>query len=61
MIEAALGHQAAEIIPPLNQHRLIRASLPKYLIRLLDQLARQESAVHHVPRNASDIHRAGPA
>ncbi|HKO57421.1 MAG TPA: hypothetical protein VJ276_16215 [Thermoanaerobaculia bacterium] len=55
MIEAALEHEKARLIPDLNQHRLIQVSLPKYLIRLLDHLARQESAVHHVPRNASDI------
>jgi len=55
MIAAALGHDADDVLPPLNQHRLIQVSLPLYLIRLLDQLARAESATRHVPRNASDI------
>jgi hypothetical protein len=55
MIEAALGHDADDVIPLLNQHRLIQASIPIYLIRLLDQLARFESATRHVPRNASDM------
>lgn len=55
MIEAALHHEPSDIIPLLNQHRLIRVSLPIYLIRLLDHLARFESATRHVPRNASDI------
>jgi hypothetical protein len=55
MIEAALGHDADDVIPLLNQHRLIRVSLPIYQIRLLDHLARFESATRHVPRNASDL------
>jgi hypothetical protein len=54
MIEAALDGDRDEI-PLLNQHRLIRVSLPIYLIRLTDHLARFESATRHVPRNASDI------
>lgn len=53
MIAAALREH--DITPPLNQHRLIRVSLPIYLIRLLDHRARAASAAHHVPRNASDI------
>lgn len=55
MIEAALHDEPSECIPLLNQHRLIQVSLPIYLIRLLDYMARFESATHHVPRNASDI------
>jgi hypothetical protein len=55
MIEAALREKSSEVIPPLNQHRLIQVSLPIYLIRLLDYQARVESATRHVPRNASDI------
>jgi len=55
MIAAALGHDADEVLPPLNQHRLIQISIPLYLIHLLDHLARVESATRHVPRNASDI------
>lgn len=55
MIAAALGESAAEIIPPLNQHRQIRVSLPVYLIRFVEHLARIESAPHRVARNASDI------
>jgi hypothetical protein len=55
MIEAALREESSEVIPPLNQHRLIQVSLPIYLIRLLDYQARFESATRHVPRNASDI------
>src|SRR5262249_47728780 len=55
MIEAALHREDGDAIPLLNQHRLIRVSLPIYLIRLLDHLAREESASHHLPRNASDI------
>lgn len=54
MIEAALHHEADDV-PLLNQHRLIRVSLPIYQIRLLDHLARVASATRHVPRNASDI------
>lgn len=54
MVQAALGNRASEIIPPLNQHVLIRVSLPVYLIRYLDYRARQES-VDFTPRNASDI------
>jgi hypothetical protein len=54
MIEAALDGDRDEI-PLLNQHRLIRVSLPIYLIRLMDHLARFESTTRHVPRNASDI------
>jgi len=61
MIAAALGHDAEDVLPPLNQHRLIQVSLPLYLIRLLDQLARIESATRHVPRNASDIIERRPA
>ena len=55
MIEAALGDDAAAVIPTLNQHRSIRVLLPHYLIRLLDEVARTDSARHRVPRNASDI------
>jgi hypothetical protein len=55
MIEAALCNEAADLIPYANQHRLIQVSLPIHLIRLLDYLARFESATRHVPRNASDI------
>jgi len=55
MIEAALHDDVDNVIPLLNQHRLIQVSLPIYLIRLLDHLARFESATHHVPRNASDM------
>jgi hypothetical protein len=55
MIEAALHDDVDDVIPLLNQHRLIQVSLPIYLIRLLDHLARFESATHHVPRNASDM------
>lgn len=55
MIEAALRTEVSDIIPHLNQHRLIRISLPIYLIRLMDYLARFESATRHVPRNASDL------
>lgn len=55
MIEAALREESSEVIPLLNQHRLIQISLPIYLIRLLDYQARFESATRHVPRNASDI------
>jgi hypothetical protein len=55
MIEAALREESSEVIPPLNQHRLIQVSIPIYLIRLLDYQAHFESATRHVPRNASDI------
>ncbi len=55
MIEAALREESSEVIPLLNQHRLIQISLPIYLIRLLDYQARFESATRNVPRNASDI------
>jgi hypothetical protein len=55
MIQAALHGDADDVIPLLNQHRLIQVSLQIYLIRLLDHLARFESATRHVPRNASDI------
>jgi hypothetical protein len=55
MIEAALGHEADEVIPLFNQHRLIRVSLPIYLIRLLNYVAESDSAPRHVPRNASDV------
>jgi hypothetical protein len=50
MIEAALGENALRVIPPLNQHRVIPVSLPAYLIRFVDHLARQAPA-----HNASDI------
>lgn len=52
MVEAAL--RMKEACPPLNRHRLIRVSLPIYLIRYLDFRARTESA-NRLPRNASDI------
>lgn len=55
MVEAALGVGATDVIPFLNQHRLIRVSLPIYLIRLLDYIAHSESEMHRVPRNASDV------
>jgi len=55
MIEAALHSSDDPGIPQLNEHRLIRVSLPIYLIRLLNYLAEFESATRHVPRNASDI------
>lgn len=55
MIEAALYRGDSDAMPLLNQHRLIRISLPIYQIRLLDYLARVESVTRHVPRNASDI------
>jgi hypothetical protein len=55
IVDAALSTRADEIIPYLNQHRVIKVSLPIYLIRLMDHLAREESAKHHVPRNASDV------
>ena len=55
MIQAAVRDEADEVIPPLNQHRLIRISVPLYQIRLLDYLARVESLRRHVPRNVSDI------
>jgi hypothetical protein len=54
MIEAALEHQPDEVIPYLNQHRLICVSLPIYLVRLLDYLAREDSTRHRLPRNVSD-------
>lgn len=54
MVEAALGY-ASDVIPHLNQHRLIRVSLPIYLIRMLDHLARVASVNVNVPRNASDV------
>jgi len=53
IIEAALHGESGDIIPALNKHRLIRVSMPLYLIRLLDHLARTDT--HRVPRNASDI------
>lgn len=55
MIEAALRPTATDVIPLLNQHRLVRVSLPIYLLRLLDHQARFASGTRHVPRNASDI------
>jgi len=55
MIEAALRHEADEVIPLFNQHRLIRVSLPIYLIRVLNYVAEFESASRHIPRNASDV------
>jgi hypothetical protein len=55
MIQAALHRDDTDAIPLLNQHRLIRISLPIYQIRLLDYLARVESLTRHLPRNASDI------
>lgn len=55
MIEAALHGDADDAIPLFNQHRLIRVSLPIYLIRLLNYVAEFESATRHVPRIASDI------
>jgi len=54
MVQAALQDRAKDIIPPLNQHCLIRISLPVYLIRYLDYRARQAST-NRLPRNASDI------
>lgn len=55
MIQAALRGDADDAIPLLNQHRLIRISVPIYQIRLLDYLARVESARRHHALNASDI------
>lgn len=55
MIAAAVHDESPDVLPLLNQHRLIRISLPIYLIRLIDHLARVDSATHHLPRNASDI------
>jgi hypothetical protein len=52
---AAVLRDDPDSLPLLNQQRLIRVSLPIYLIRLLDHVARRESAAHRVPRNASDI------
>lgn len=55
MIEAALGTIGTMThIPLLNQHRLIRISLPIYLIQYLHHRALHESSLE-APRNASDI------
>jgi len=54
MVQAGLGRRASALLPALNQHCLIRVSLPVYLIRYLDFRARQEST-NRLPRNASDI------
>ena len=53
MIHAALGHAVIDVIPHLNQHRLIQVSLPIYLIRYLDYATRQASS--GIRQNASDI------
>ena len=53
MIEAAVHPEPEAVLPGLNRHQRIHVSLPIYLIRLLDHLARAES--RHVPRNASDV------
>ena len=55
MIEAAVDRELEGVLPGLNLHQRIYVSLPIYLIRLLDHLARAESTTRHVPRNASDI------
>jgi len=55
MIEAALHREVEAAVPFCNQHWLIRVSLPSYLIRFLDWVARVESASCRVPRNASDV------
>ena len=55
MIEAAVDREPEAVLPALNRHQRIEVSLPIYVIRLLDHLARAESATRHVPRNASDI------
>jgi hypothetical protein len=55
MIDAAVHDEPDGVLPGLNRHHRIQVSLPIYLIRLLDHLARAASAESHVPRNASDI------
>lgn len=55
MIDAAVDRELEAVLPALHRHQRIEVSLPIYLLRLLDHLARAASTTCHIPRNASDI------